>query len=159
MCYSNIIMDKDSAQTPRTPQDTTPPRGEIPQPQYKATKPQGDTAKRRWLARFVDRLTWWQATAIIASIFALPPVAVAGVIDKGVPLNGFFGIYNGSSFDTIIFILCLLVTPPLSSLCALMFATYFATRRKDLATLKRMMPVALIACIFLVALLSTLLGS
>ena len=159
MCYSNIIMDKDSIETPPTPQGATPPQSEVPQSQDEAVKPQDSTAKRRWLARFVDRLTWWQATAIIASIFALPPVAVAGVIDKGVPLNGFFGIYNGSSFDTIIFILCLLVTPPLSPLCALMFATYFATRRKDLATLKRMMPVALIACIFLAALLSTLLGS
>ncbi len=80
------------------------------------------------------------------------------MIDNGVPLNGFFGIYNGSSLDTIVFILCLLAAP-LSPLCALIFATYFATRRKDLATLKRMMPVALLACVFLVALLSTLLRS
>lgn len=158
MCYTNIIMDKDSIETPSTPQGATPPQSEVPQSRDEVTKPQDGTAKRRRIARLVDRLAWWQATAITAGIFALPPAAVAGVIDKGMPLNGFFGIYNGSSFDTIIFILCLLATP-LSPLCALMFATYFATRRKDLATLKRMMPVALIACIFLVALLFTLLGS
>lgn len=158
MCYSNTYMDKDSPRTPPTPQDATPPQGEVSQSQDEATRPQDNTTKRQRLARLVDRLTWWQATAITAGIFALPPAAVAGVIDKGMPLNGFFGIYNGSSFDTIIFILCLLAAP-LSPLCALMFATYFATRRKDLATLKRMMPVALLACIFLVALLSTLLRS
>lgn len=89
MCYSNIIMDKDSIETPPTPQGATPPQSEVPQSQDEAAKPQDSTTKRRWLARFVDRLAWWQATAITAGIFALPPVAVAGVIDKGVPLNGF----------------------------------------------------------------------
>lgn len=150
MCYSNIIMDKDSTQTP--------PQSEVPRSQDEATKSQDSTAKQRRLARLVDRLTWWQATAITAGVFALPTAAAMTMIDNGVPLNGFFGIYNGSSFETAIFSLCLLAAP-LSPLCALMFAAYFATRRKDLTTLKRMMPVALLACIFLVALLSTLLRS
>ena len=151
-------MNKDSTQTPSTPQSTTSPQGEVPQSQDEVTKPQDGAAKRRRIARLVDRLTWWQATAITAGVFAVPTAAAMTMIDNGVPLNGFFGIYNGSSLDTIVFILCLLAAP-LSPLCALIFATYFATRRKDLATLKRMMPVALLACVFLVALLSTLLRS
>ena len=151
-------MDKDSTQTPSTPQSATSSQGEVPQSQDEVTKPQDGTAKRRRIARLVDRLAWWQATAITAGVFALPTAAAMTMIDNGVPLNGFFGIYNGSSLETAIFSLCLLAAP-LSPLCALMFAAYFATRRKDLTTLKRMMPVALIVCIFLVALLSTLLRS
>ncbi len=158
VCYSNIIMDKDSIETPPTPQSATSPQGEVPRSQDEATKSQDSTAKRRRLARLVDRLTWWQATAITAGVFVLPTAAAMTMIDNGVPLNGFFGIYNGSSLETAIFSLCLLAAP-LSPLCALMFAAYFATRRKDLTTLKRMMPVALLACIFLVALLSMLLRS
>ena len=156
VCYSNIIMDKDSIETPPTPQSATSPQGEVPRSQDEATKSQDSTAKRRRLARLVDRVTWWQATAITAGVFVLPTAAAMTMIDNGVPLNGFFGIYNGSSLETAIFSLCLLAAP-LSPLCALMFAAYFATRRKDLTTPKRMIPVALLACVFLVALLSTLL--
>ena len=160
MCYSNIIMDKDSAQTPRTPQDTTPPRGEIPQPQYKATKPQDSTAKRRWLARFVNRLTWQQATGVAFGIF-IAPIVIAIIlinVSGATLLDGLFGIYRNSPLQSGIVSLSMLAVP-LGPLCALIFAIYFATRRKDLAGPKRVMPLALPVCVFSVALLSVLLES
>ena len=155
MCYSNIIiMDKDSTRTPRTPQDTTPPRGEIPQPQYKATKPQDSTTKRRWLARFVDRLTWQQATGVAFGAFITPMVTAIILINVSgaTLLDGLFGIYRNSPLQSSIVSLSMLAVP-LGPLCALIFAIHFATRRKDLTTLKRVMPLALLACIFLIALL------
>ena len=126
MCYSNIIMDKDS--------------------------------RRR--ARFVDRLTWQQATGVAFGAFIAPMVIAIILINVSgaTLLDGLFGIYRNSPLQSSIVSLSMLVVP-LGPLCALIFAIYFAARRKDLTTLKRVMPLALPVCIFLIALLSVLLES
>lgn len=120
MCYSNIIMDKDS----------------------------------RRKARFVERLTWWQATGIDFGVFIAPIVIsiILSNISDATLLDGLFGIYRDLPLPYSI------VSPPilavlLGTLCALIFAIHFAARRKDLTTLKRVMPLALPACIFLIVLL------
>ena len=109
-------------------------------------------------ARFVDRLTWQQATGVAFGAFIAPMVIAIILINVSgaTLLDGLFGIYRNSPLQSSIVSLSMLAVP-LGPLCALIFAIYFAARRKDLTTLKRMMPVALLACIFLVALLSTLL--
>ena len=153
-------MDKDSIETPPTPQGATPPQSEVPQSQDEAAKPQDSTTKRRWLARFVDHLTWQQATGVAFGIFIVPIVIAIILINVSgaTLLDGLFGIYRNSPLQSGIVSLSMLAVP-LGPLCALIFAIYFATRRKDLAGPKRVMPLALPVCVFLVALLSVLLES
>lgn len=105
-------------------------------------------------ARFVERLTWWQATGIAFGVFIAPIVISIILINvsDATLLDGLFGIYRNLPLQSSI------VSPPilavsLGTLCALIFAIHFAARRKDLTTLKRVMPLALPACIFLIALL------
>lgn len=103
----------------------------MPQSQDEATKPQGDTAKRRWLARFVDHLTWQQATGVAFGAFIAPMVTAIILINisGATLLDGLFGIYRNSPLQSSIVGLSMLAVP-LGPLCALIFAIIFCHEAK-----------------------------
>lgn len=88
------------------------------------------------LPRFVDRLTWLQAVGVAAGVFVIS-VMVFGILVKlsgAHPLDGFMGgTRHNSSFQD--FILGLAYFQPVANV--LLFALYFAVRRKDVPILLR----------------------
>lgn len=88
------------------------------------------------LPRFVDRLTWLQAVGVAAGVFVVS-VMVFGILVKlsgAHPLDGFMGgtRHNSSTQDLI---LGLAYFQPVANV--LLFALYFAARRKDVPILLR----------------------
>lgn len=88
------------------------------------------------LPRFVDRLTWLQAVGAAAGVFVIS-VIVFGILVKlsgAHPLDGLMGStrHNSSSQD---FILGISYFQPVANV--LLFALYFAVRRKDVPILLR----------------------
>ena len=110
------------------------------QPQDDTPQPQAEVAKNNTptdpLPRFVDRLTWLQAVGAAAGVFVVS-VMVFGILVKlsgAHPLDGLMGStrHNSSSQD---FILGLAYFQPVANV--LLFALYFAVRRKDVPILLR----------------------
>lgn len=88
------------------------------------------------LPRFVDRLTWLQAVGVAAGVFVIS-VMVFGILVKlsgAHPLDGLMGStrHNSSAQDLILGISCF---QPAANV--LLFAIYFAVRRKDVPILLR----------------------
>ena len=88
------------------------------------------------LPRFVDRLTWLQAVGAAAGVFVIS-VMVFGILVKlsgAHPLDGFMGAtrHNSSTQDLI---LGIAYFQPAANV--LLFALYFAARRKDVPILLR----------------------
>ena len=108
------------------------PQGDTPQPQTEAAK----TVPTDPLPRFVDRLTWLQAVGVAAGVFVVS-VMVFSVLVKlsgAHPLDGFMGAtrHNSSTQDLI---LGIAYFQPAANV--LLFALYFAARRKDVPILLR----------------------
>ena len=108
------------------------PQGNTPQPQTEVAK----NVPVDPLPRFVDRLTWLQAVGVAAGVFVVS-VMVFGILVKlsgAHPLDGLMGAtrHNSSSQD---FILGLAYFQPVANV--LLFALYFAVRRKDVPILLR----------------------
>ena len=108
------------------------PQGDTPQPQTEVAK----NVPVDPLPRFVDRLTWLQAVGVAAGVFVVS-VMVFGILVKlsgAHPLDGLMGAthHNSSSQD---FILWLAYFQPVANV--LLFALYFAVRRKDVPILLR----------------------
>ena len=110
------------------------------QPQDGTPQPQTEIAKTvptdHPLSRFVDRLTWLQAVGVAAGVFVVS-VMVFGILVKLSGANawdGFMGStrHNSSSQN---FILGLSYFQPVANV--LLFALYFAVRRKDVPILLR----------------------
>lgn len=109
------------------------------QPHDNTPQPQAEVAKNvpiDPLPRFVDRLTWLQAVGVAAGIFVVS-VVVFSILVKlsgARPLDGFMGgtRHNSSSQDLI---LGLAYFQPVANV--LLFALYFAVRRKDVPILLR----------------------
>ena len=109
------------------------------QPQDDTPQPQTEVAKdvpTDPLPRFVDRLTWLQAVGVAAGIFVVS-VVVFSILVKlsgAHPLDGLMGAtrHNSSSQDLI---LGLAYFQPVANV--LLFALYFAVRRKDVPILLR----------------------
>ena len=109
------------------------------QPQDDTPQPQTEVAKdvpTDPLPRFVDRLTWLQAVGVAAGIFVVS-VVVFSILVKlsgAQPLDGLMGAtrHNSSSQDLI---LGLAYFQPVANV--LLFALYFAVRRKDVPILLR----------------------
>jgi len=109
------------------------PQDDTPQPQAEVAKNVPPTDP---LPRFVDRLTWLQAVGAAAGVFVVS-VMVFGILVKlsgAHPLDGLMGStrHNSSSQD---FILGLAYFQPVANV--LLFALYFAVRRKDVPILLR----------------------
>ena len=109
------------------------------QPQDDTPQPQTEVAKNipiDPLPRFVDRLTWLQAVGVAAGVFIIS-VMVFGILVKlsgAHPLDGFMGgTRHNSSFQNSI--LGLAYFQPVANV--LLFALYFAVRRKDVPILLR----------------------
>lgn len=109
------------------------------QPQGDTSQPQTEAAKNvpiDPLPRFVDRLTWLQAVGVAAGVFVVS-VMVFGILVKlsgADPLDGFMGgTRHNSSFQNSI--LGLAYFQPVANV--LLFALYFAARRKDVPILLR----------------------
>lgn len=109
-------------------------------------QPHDDTPKHQTVAtkntpidplpRFVDRLTWLQAVGVAAGVFVIS-VMVFGILVKlsgARPLDGFMGgtRHNSSTQDLI---LGIAYFQPVANV--LLFALYFAVRRKDVPILLR----------------------
>ena len=109
------------------------PQGDTPQPQTEVAKNVPPTDP---LPRFVDRLTWLQAVGVAAGVFVVS-VMVFGILVKlsgAHPLDGLMGATrHNSSFQD--FILWLAYFQPVANV--LLFALYFAVRRKDVPILLR----------------------
>ena len=108
------------------------PQGNTPQPQTEVAK----NVPTDPLPRFVDRLTWLQAVGVAAGIFVVS-VVVFSILVKlsgAHPLDGLMGAtrHNSSSQDLI---LGLAYFQPVANV--LLFALYFAVRRKDVPILLR----------------------
>ena len=108
------------------------PQGNTPQPQTEAAK----NVPTDPLPRFVDRLTWLQAVGVAAGVFVIS-VMVFGILVRlsgAHPLDGFMGgtRHNSSTQDLI---LGLAYFQPVANV--LLFALYFAVRRKDVPILLR----------------------
>lgn len=108
------------------------PQGNTPQPQTEAAK----NVPIDPLPRFVDRLTWLQAVGVAAGVFIIS-VMVFGILVKlsgARPLDGFMGgtRHNSSTQDLI---LGLAYFQPVANV--LLFALYFAVKRKDVPILLR----------------------
>lgn len=109
------------------------------QPQDDTPQPQAEVAKNvptDPLPRFVDRLTWLQAVGVAAGVFVIS-VMVFGILVKlsgAHPLDGLMGStrHNSSAQDLILGISCF---QPAANV--LLFAIYFAVRRKDVPILLR----------------------
>ena len=109
------------------------------QPHDDAPQPQAEVAKNvpvDPLPRFVDRLTWLQAVGVAAGVFVIS-VMVFGILVKlsgARPLDGFMGgtRHNSSTQDLI---LGIAYFQPAANV--LLFALYFAVRRKDVPILLR----------------------
>ena len=110
------------------------------QPQDDTPQPQAEVAKNNTptdpLPRFVDRLTWLQAVGVAAGVFVVS-VMVFGILVKlsgARPLDGFMGgtRHNSSTQDLI---LGIAYFQPAANV--LLFALYFAARRKDVPILLR----------------------
>ena len=109
------------------------------QPQDDTSQPQTEVAKNvpiDPLPRFVDRLTWLQAVGVAAGVFVIS-VMVFGILVKlsgARPLDGLMGStrHNSSAQDLILGISCF---QPAANV--LLFALYFAVRRKDVPILLR----------------------
>lgn len=109
------------------------------QPHDDTPQPQAETAKNvptDPLPRFVDRLTWLQAVGVAAGVFVVS-VMVFGILVKlsgAHPLDGLMGAtrHNSSTQDLI---LGLAYFQPVANV--LLFALYFAVRRKDVPILLR----------------------
>ena len=106
---------------------------DTPQPQAEVAKNVPPTDP---LPRFVDRLTWLQAVGVAAGVFVVS-VMVFGILVKlsgAHPLDGLMGStrHNSSAQD---FILGLAYFQPAANV--LLFALYFAVRRKDVPILLR----------------------
>lgn len=109
------------------------------QPQDDTPQPQTEVAKdvpTDPLPRFVDRLTWLQAVGVAAGIFVVS-VVVFSILVKlsgAHPLDGLMGAtrHNSSTQDLI---LGLAYFQPVANV--LLFALYFAVRRKDVPILLR----------------------
>ncbi len=111
---------------------TKQPQDDTPQPQTEVAK----NVPTDPLPRFVDRLTWLQAVGVAAGVFVVS-VMVFGILVKlsgARPLDGLMGAtrHNSSSQD---FILGLAYFQPAANV--LLFALYFAVRRKDVPILLR----------------------
>lgn len=109
------------------------PQDDTPQPQAEVAKNVPPTDP---LPRFVDHLTWLQAVGAAAGVFVVS-VMVFGILVKlsgAHPLDGLMGStrHNSSSQD---FILGLAYFQPVANV--LLFALYFAVRRKDVPILLR----------------------
>lgn len=108
-------------------------------PHDDAPQPQAEVAKNvpvDPLPRFVDRLTWLQAVGVAAGVFVIS-VMVFGILVKlsgARPLDGFMGTtrHNSSTQDLI---LGIAYFQPAANV--LLFALYFAARRKDVPILLR----------------------
>ena len=108
------------------------PQGNTPQPQTEVAK----DVPVDPLPRFVDRLTWLQAVGVAAGVFVIS-VMVFGILVKlsgARPLDGFMGgtRHNSSTQDLI---LGIAYFQPVANV--LLFALYFAVRRKDVPILLR----------------------
>lgn len=108
------------------------PQGDTPQPQTEVAK----NVPIDPLPRFVDRLTWLQAVGVAAGVFVVS-VMVFGILVKlsgAHPLDGLMGAtrHNSSTQDLI---LGLAYFQPVANV--LLFALYFAVRRKDVPILLR----------------------
>ncbi len=108
------------------------PQGNTPQPQTEVAK----NVPVDPLPRFVDRLTWLQAVGVAAGVFVVS-VMVLSILVKlsgAHPLDGLMGAtrHNSSSQDLI---LGLAYFQPVANV--LLFALYFAVRRKDVPILLR----------------------
>ena len=108
------------------------PHDDAPQPQTEAAK----NVPTDPLPRFVDRLTWLQAVGVAAGVFVVS-VMVFGILVKlsgAHPLDGLMGAtrHNSSTQDLI---LGLAYFQPVANV--LLFALYFAVRRKDVPILLR----------------------
>lgn len=108
------------------------PQGDTPQPQTKVAK----NVPVDPLPRFIDRLTWLQAVGAAAGVFVVS-VMVFSILVKlsgARPLDGFMGAtrHNSSTQDLI---LGLAYFQPVANV--LLFALYFAVRRKDVPILLR----------------------
>ena len=109
------------------------------QPQDDTPQPQTEVAKNvptDPLPRFVDRLTWLQAVGVAAGVFVIS-VMVFGILIKlsgAHPLDGLMGStrHNSSTQDLI---LGIAYFQPAANV--LLFALYFAVRRKDVPILLR----------------------
>lgn len=109
------------------------------QPHDDTPQPRAEVAKNVLidpLPRFVDRLTWLQAVGVAAGVFVIS-VMVFGILVKlsgAHPLDGLMGStrHNSSSQD---FILGISYFQPAANV--LLFALYFAVRRKDVPILLR----------------------
>ncbi len=109
------------------------------QPQDDTPQPQTEVAKNvpiDPLPRFVDRLTWLQAVGVAAGVFVIS-VMVFSILVKlsgAHPLDGLMGStrHNSSAQD---FILGISYFQPVANV--LLFALYFAVRRKDVPILLR----------------------
>ena len=107
-------------------------QGDTPQPQTEVAK----NVPVDPLPRFVDRLTWLQAVGVAAGVFVVS-VMVFGILVKlsgAHPLDGFMGgtRHNSSTQDLI---LGIAYFQPAANV--LLFALYFAARRKDVPILLR----------------------
>lgn len=108
------------------------PQDDTPQPQTEVAK----NVPTDPLPRFVDRLTWLQAVGVAAGVFVIS-VMVFGILVKlsgARPLDGFMGgtRHNSSTQDLI---LGIAYFQPVANV--LLFALYFAVRRKDVPILLR----------------------
>ena len=108
------------------------PHDDTPQPQAEVAK----NVPIDPLPRFVDRLTWLQAVGVAAGVFVVS-VMVFGILVKlsgAHPLDGFMGgtRHNSSTQDLI---LGIAYFQPAANV--LLFALYFAVRRKDVPILLR----------------------
>ena len=112
---------------------TEQPQDDTPQPQAEVAKNAPPTDP---LPRFIDRLTWLQAVGVAAGVFVIS-VMVFSILVKlsgADPLDGFMGTtrHNSSAQN---FILGISYFQPAANV--LLFALYFAVRRKDVPILLR----------------------
>ncbi len=107
------------------------PQDDTPQPQAEIAKNVPPTDP---LPRFVDRLTWLQAVGVAAGVVSVMVFGILVTLSGADPLDGFMGgTRHNSSFQNSI--LGLAYFQPVANV--LLFALYFAVRRKDVPILLR----------------------
>ena len=108
------------------------PQGDTPQPQAEVAK----NVPIDPLPRFVDRLTWLQAVGVAAGVFVIS-VMVFGILVKLSGADAWDGFMGGTRHNSSTQVLILGISCFQPAANVLLFALYFAVRRKDVPILLR----------------------
>lgn len=108
------------------------PQGDTPQPQTEIAK----NVPTDPLPRFVDRLTWLQAVGVAAGVFVIS-VMVFGILVKLSGADAWDGFMGGTRHNSSTQVLILGISCFQPAANVLLFAIYFAVRRKDVPILLR----------------------